>query len=579
MATLAATRGVGGLLEREDELAALRELVAEACAGSGRLAILEGPPGIGKTELLEASAREAADAGVTVLQARGSELERDFAFGVARQLFEPAVLALDDANRDEALAGDAALAAPLVGAEGLVTAAPSATAELFPSLHGLYWLCSNLSASRPVLLAIDDAHWSDTPSLKFVHYLARRLDELPVMIVLAARSTYPEAPVQLVEAIRGEPVARTLRPGALSEPAARELIAGVFSSRPSPEFTRACHESSGGNPFLLTELAGSLAADRVPPGASAADEVREVRSEAISRQVLVRLARLGDEAQAIARATAILGPDTEPRHVARLAALKEDDGIEALDSLVEARVLAPGRPLRFLHPLLGNAVYTDLGPGRRAAAHKRAARLLAEESAAPDRVAAHLLYTEPLGDDWVVSALREAARSAIERGAPEEAATFLRRALREPPGDRGDVLLELGAAAARAGDHEAPDLLRGALAEASRDEIRVRAAVELGVDLANAGRLEEAAATVKRVLPGIDPERKELVRPLEMSILVMAECSVFARHVGADLVERAERVVARPGNRGPRGSARSSPSSARWSTARPRRRRPSRRRR
>ncbi len=541
------------ILERERELSTIDTLLAQARAGEGRLVLVEGVPGIGKTALLSLTAERAGALGLRCLASRGSDLEADFAFGVIRQLFEPALRALEDEERAEALAGDAALCARVVGAETYIAPSRQSSAELFPLLHGLYWLCANLSASRPLLIVIDDAHWADLPSLKFAHYLARRLGELPVMVALAVRSTHPEAPVAVVERIREEPTAEFLALPALSQSASHDLIAGAFDTRPSSEFARACHATSGGNPFLLVELARSLAADRVVPNDDAAADVRDVRSESISRQVLVRLAQLGDEATRLARATAILGPDSEARQVARLAQVPEERAILALDSLVEARVLAPGRPLRFLHPLLQTAVYTDVAAGRRAADHKRAAELIDGDGATPERVAGHLLQAELLGDAWVVDALRAAARSAVERGAPAEACTFLRRALREPPEDPAPVLLELGAAAARAGDPDARDLLRDAVDGAHSDELRVAAVVELGMDLANGGRLEEAATVARRCLAGLDPERKELVRPLEMMVLAMAECSVFARGLGADLIKRAERVVGERGAASPKG--------------------------
>jgi DNA-binding CsgD family transcriptional regulator len=541
-----------GLLERRTELLTLRTLLANASDGGGRLVIVEGPPGIGKTALIGRLVADAHREGLLVLTARGSDLEQDFAFGIVRQLFEPAITAMDEHERAEALAGDARLAAGLVGAERF--AGPGAVrSELFPLLHGLYWLSANLSASRSLLLAVDDVHWADTPSLKLLQYLARRVGELPILIAVGARSTHPEAPVPTLEAIRPEPLVDTIRPHNLTEAAAIEVLTRAFGSRPEPAFAQACHETSGGNPFLLSELGRSLAADSVAPTARAASEVRGVHSEAISRQVLVRLSRLEADAQALAQGTAILGPDAELRHVAALAAVAEATAPQALDALVDARVLAPGRPLRFLHPLLQTTVYMDLAEGRRAAQHKRAARLLADDGASPQRVAAHLLHAERLGDDWVVDALRAAAQSAFHHGAPEQAANYLRRALEEPPEDPARVMLELGAVTARAGRHDARELLRQALEQAETDQLRVRAVVELGMELANSGHLEEASVEVRRTLATLDVADKTLVRPLQMMGLVLATCSVFARRLGADAIERAEATVARHGDDAPRG--------------------------
>ena len=105
----------GGLLERERELARLRELIGAAAAGDGRLVLVEGDPGIGKSALLRAAHEIAAGAGSTVLTARGAELERDFAHGVARQLGEPLLHGASEARVAAMLRGAAALAAPILG--------------------------------------------------------------------------------------------------------------------------------------------------------------------------------------------------------------------------------------------------------------------------------------------------------------------------------------------------------------------------------------------------------------------------------------------------------------------------------
>src|SRR3954454_22748500 len=104
-----------GLLEREDELAQLAALLEQSCAGSGRLALVEGPPGIGKTRLLESLRDRAVERGVAVLSARAWELEREFPFGIVRQLFEPLLANAGEERRARLLSGPAGLVAPLLG--------------------------------------------------------------------------------------------------------------------------------------------------------------------------------------------------------------------------------------------------------------------------------------------------------------------------------------------------------------------------------------------------------------------------------------------------------------------------------
>src|SRR6201996_1570969 len=154
------------LVERESDLGALAELLDELVGGRSRAALIEGPAGIGKSRLLAALREGAASRGISVLAARGSELEREFPFGVIRQLFEPALARTD---REAAFAGAAAAARTVFEGE----AGEGAT---FAVLHGLYWLTLNVGAERPLFLAVDDLHWCDRPSLRFLAYLVPRLE-------------------------------------------------------------------------------------------------------------------------------------------------------------------------------------------------------------------------------------------------------------------------------------------------------------------------------------------------------------------------------------------------------------------
>src|SRR5689334_20167568 len=153
---------VESLREREREVAAIRELLD----GRGRMLLLEGRAGIGKTSLIEVACSRAAELGVEVLRARGSELESGFAFGVVRQLFERRLAGAGLGERAALLAGPAAAVRPLLAGELTVqptgqTTGQAAGDSSFAVLHGLYWLVVNLAAGRPLLLAVDDAHWAD----------------------------------------------------------------------------------------------------------------------------------------------------------------------------------------------------------------------------------------------------------------------------------------------------------------------------------------------------------------------------------------------------------------------------------
>ncbi len=202
-----------GLLERDAELAALEAAIEDARRGAGTLVVVEGPAGIGKTRLLRAARERAAASGMAVLTARGSELERDFPLGVVRQLLEPAVRGEAARRRDDLLAGAAQPAAAVLGmaeaAERDVFADPS-----FATLNALYWLVSNLAEAGPLLLAVDDAHWADSASLRFLRFLLGRLEDLPVTLVVAARPSDPAADAELLAALAADAGPRLLRPRA-----------------------------------------------------------------------------------------------------------------------------------------------------------------------------------------------------------------------------------------------------------------------------------------------------------------------------------------------------------------------------
>jgi AAA ATPase domain len=220
---------MGGLLERGGELERIGALLEGCVAGEGGVLLVEGPAGIGKTALLEASRALALDARVRVLAARGGELEREYAHAVARQLFEPALAAAGARERVELLAGAAGLAAPVL-TSGPAPAEALVGDQAFAVVHGLYWLTANLARRGPVLLLVDDAHWCDRPSLRFLLYLARRLEGLSAAIVLAARPREPGGEAELLGQIAAEPVTRVLAPAALSVGAVGELVRASLGS-------------------------------------------------------------------------------------------------------------------------------------------------------------------------------------------------------------------------------------------------------------------------------------------------------------------------------------------------------------
>ena len=237
-----------------------------------------------------------------------------------------------------------------------------------------------------------------------------------------------------------------MRPGPLSAAAVAELVRARLGEDADERFCAACARVTGGNPLLLRQLLSSLEADGVKPDAAHVDVVADIGPRAVSRTVLLRLARLPDEAVSVARAVAVLGESADLPAVAALAEIPEQQVADASGALARAEILGSGSPLGFVHPLVREAIYQELSAGQRELMHARAATILREAGAQPDQVASHLLSMARRGQEWVVELLVEAARSAVRRSAPESAVAYLTRALEEPPAPerRGEILLDLG---------------------------------------------------------------------------------------------------------------------------------------
>jgi DNA-binding CsgD family transcriptional regulator len=505
----------GLLLERERELAEVERLLSRVRTGSGELLVVESPAGAGKTRLIEALCEAASEQRMAVLATTANELERDLAFGVVRSLFESSLIRSTSARRRSLLSGAAGLAAAVVAPRR--SAAELSSVDPASVLHGLFWLTANLAEDCPLVLAIDDAHWADRSSLRFAGYLARRLDDLGVLLALAVRPREPGGEEQLISTLTDDRRASVVRLLPLSESAVATLVNRRLASAADERFCVACHAATGGNPFLVGELLSALASDRVEPVAANAERIGELGLSSLARAVLLRLVRIGHQAVDLAQAVAVLGGRAELRHAAALAGLESAPAARAADALARIELLVPTRPLAFVHPLVHNAIYEAIAPGARSLLHAAAARLLAAEGTTLDLVAAHLLKAEPARDPWVVQALGAAATEATARGAPEQAAFYLRRALAEPPtaDRRGEVLYELGSAELLAREPAAVDHLGDALAATADPDLRARIALLLGRAAVSTGRLADARVLLSTAIEELGEAHPEISARLE----------------------------------------------------------------
>jgi DNA-binding CsgD family transcriptional regulator len=512
------------LLERNEQLARIESALAEARTGRGTFVVIEGPAGIGKTALLAAARTAAADGGMRVLRSRGAELERDFAFGVVRQLFEPPVAEASEIERADLLEGAAGVAASLLGLPGApLTDGPPASGidPSFAVLHGLYWLCANLAAAGPLCLVVDDAHLADAASLRYLAFLLTRLEELDAALVVAIRPREAGTDAELLATVTADPSAEVIHLPPLTPEAVAQLVESRLGGIPDASFVEACLEATRGVPFLLRELMEAMSEGRIAPTKEAAHHVERIGARTVGRSIHLRLRRLPDNARRVARAVAVL-EQSDLLHAARLAALDEDDASEAAELLTTAGIFEAGRPLTFSHPIVRSGIYSELTGAERAQSHRRAAQLLAEQPGANERVAKHLLISEPAADGWVVERLLEAARAAERNGAPESAALFLRRALAEPPppGDQSGLLLELGMAEASAGIVGWPEHLQQALEAAPDAAAAAGAAMVLGLALSRAQRFAEAVEVLERTSSSLGSSRSELALPLEAAAVI-----------------------------------------------------------
>ncbi len=321
-------------LGRDELLSVTGAALAGAEAGTGRSVVFEGAPGSGRTQLLRAAEALAQVRGFRVAHARTHPLEQDLPYGVARQVFEPILCAMPEAERNQLLSGVAAPAAAAVWDNAV--AGPGAT-------HALYWLAVRLAERGPLLIAVDDLQWCDPESLRWLAYLVRRSQRVPV-VVAATRATGVAGPEALDE------LCSLLGPVKLGSPprqAVETLAAELLGGAQDPGLIEGALRLTGGNAFLLTEY---LAAGDRQDGCPAS----------ITRWTADWLRKAGTGAVRAAKAVALLDGPAEPAAIAEAAGMELDELAAALRTLVELGFLAEDAPVRFTQPVLRQAVLADL---------------------------------------------------------------------------------------------------------------------------------------------------------------------------------------------------------------------------
>jgi tetratricopeptide (TPR) repeat protein len=490
------------LIGREPERAAVDHALRQAEHGRGASLLIEGGPGSGRTTLLDHAAAEATAAGLEVLRARGSVLEAIHALGLVRQLLARRVLGTSAAERAALTAGLAgpALRAldPAADPDGL------AGADEFALAQAITWLCWDLADRRPLLIAVDDLHLADPPSLRIVAFLLARVRGVPAAVLATARS---DASSDLLDDLRVTGDRLVL--GDLDPSEVDLALACSAPDLPVDERGRWV-AATGGWPPAVAEIVARAASGTLagsPPEIGSG----EVGSglPGVGAHVRRALAGLSEVARRVAWALAVLGTGATDVRIGSLAELEPDGRGRALAELGRAGLLADqvpgpaGAALRFRSSLVEAEISATLDPADRERLHRRAAEVITREPGGHTEAASHLHRVAPAGAPDVVAALVRAASDARSTGAPDVAVRHLRRALAEPPPDEElvTVLEQLAAAEEATGAPEAVDRYREALDRTEDPGARRRLRLRLARALAATGDTRRALAELDRLEP------------------------------------------------------------------------------
>jgi hypothetical protein len=509
------------LYEREaflDEIAAMFSGNWERPNGP---VIIEGASWTGRTALLGAARRLAVDSGLTVLSARGNDLERGSAWGVVRQLFTAQ-------QPTEANGGsDAHGTAP----SGEASAnGPSQFGQLDAQFRHFEESLWRLSSARPVLVAVDDAHLADPESCQWLFYLARRLGHRRLQMVLTSGLPQRGA-LTAIDRIRAEPAARAMGLQPLSKSTVAKMIGSARGSTepPSEEFVDAVYGASGGFPLLVVAMLRELDAYGTARGGSACEVVEPLAPVRVGKALLARVAALpadGASLLALLQAVAVLGDEADFRSCAHLAGLNPTFAATLVDLLLDDGLLSAGVPLRYQQSAVEAALLREMGSAGRARLHLAAARLLEQRESPAEVVANHLLLAEHCGEQWVARRLEAAGRHALARGDHRAAVSFLEKALSEYPRTASASLHLDMARATAATDLTAADRHLGRAVALGGDMREVADAALVMADNAPEGEAATAlVATLRKTCARLPRAERDLRARLDLAASELAGSS------------------------------------------------------
>jgi eukaryotic-like serine/threonine-protein kinase len=533
----AAEAARGAFVGRESELEELLTGLEDTFAGRGRLFLLAGEPGIGKSRLAEELIRRARQRGARVLVGRCWEAGGAPAYWPWVQALRSYIRDVEPrALRGELGTGAVEVAQILDELREILPGLPepasldseSARFRLFDATAEFL---RNASESRPLVLFLDDLHAADAPSLLLLQFVARTLAHSRLLVLGAYRDADPipgqPLTAMLVEVAR-EPVTRRLALRGLEEGDVATYVAMTASKIASAELVTALHEETEGNPLFVGEIVRLLAVEGVR--FTSVDEVRLAIPEGVRDVIARRLAHLSEGSNRLLVLASVLGREFALAALARLGGFSEEELLETLDETMVARVVsdvpgAPGR-VRFAHVLIRDTLYEALPATRRLRLHREAVVALEALYGERGPHLAELAHHAIAGGDFE-KGLRyawEAADRASTLLAYEEAARLYATALEafhavRPSSERAtcELLLSLGEAQARAGN-------TGAAKRAFLDAAEIARRLGFSRELARA-----SAGYGGRIAFGRAGEDDRLVPLLEEGLGALAEDDVELR--------------------------------------------------
>lgn len=510
------------LHERAEETRSATEAINSLCGAAGAegteiggLLLYVGRAGLGKTAVLTEVRRLAKREDCTVLFARGGEQQRNEPFHVVRQLLQPVVAGLAEEEQRQVFGRWFDIVGPAVGLL-------PPTGQLDPQgvRDGLDFVLTQIVRQRaPLAVIVDDLHWADLESLRWLAAFAVRARELPVLLVFACRDEFPDEALGFHRSIVGRADRRhELHP--LQPASVASLVRASLGDAAEEGFCRHVWAVTGGNPYETAALLREVHDQHLDPVEENSGQLRELAAEARGMTLRHWLDKLGPSTLRFAWAASMLGTHIQPELAAGICAQGPGAAAESVRELRRHRVLtsaSDGR-LEFVHPLIATSVYQSMPAGTRTGMHGVAAAEIENAGLGLLAASRHLLETLPDGDDETVRKLRAAAAEHLAIGAPEAAQRCLQRAMSEPPDeeDRGQVLYELGCSALLTNPLTTVNQLRLALKEPHglSPDLRVDATFRLAQALAHSNQLGQAARVcaeeAARTAPGSGRLRLEV---------------------------------------------------------------------